>query len=141
MAALPSWLPHVVPDAAAAARKDGLQDGLTTVGGDFFESVSPSDLYVLKYVLHDWDDESCIRILKNCRASLKEGGRVVAIDYLVGELGTPGLPALMDMNMLVMTGGRERSIDEFDELFEAAALRRTSVGQGGPFAVMETVAI
>jgi len=47
----------------------------------------------------------------------------------------------MDMNMLVMTGGKERSIDEFDELFEAAGLRRTSVGQGGPCAVMETVAI
>jgi hypothetical protein len=68
--------------------------------------------------------------LKNCRASLK-GGRVVVIDYLVGELGRPGLPALMDMNVLIMTGGKERSIDEFDELFEAAGLRRTSVGQGG----------
>ena len=134
-------LPHVVPDAAAAAREDGLQDRFTTVGGDFFESVPPADLYVLKYVLHDWDDESCVRILKNCRASLKEGGRVVVIDYLVGELGTPGLPALMDMNMLIMTGGKERSIDEFDELFEAAGLRRTSVGQGGRFTVMETVAI
>ena len=94
---------------------------------------------MLKYVLHDWDDESCIRILKNCRASLKEGGRVIAIDYLVGEVGTPGLPALMDMNMLVMTGGRERSIDEFDELFAAAGLSRTSVGQGGTFTVIETV--
>lgn len=134
-------LPHVVPDAAAAARKDGLQDRFTAVGGDFFESVPPSDLYVLKCILHDWEDESCIRILKNCRASLQEGGRVVAIDYLVGELGTPGLPALMDMNMLIMTGGKERSIDEFDELFEAAGLCRTSVGQGGPFAVVETVAI
>ena len=134
-------LPYVVPDAEAAARKDGLHERFTTVGGDFFESVPPSDLYVLKYILHDWDDDNCIRILKNCRASLQAGGRVVAIDYLVGALGTPGLPTLMDMNMLVMTGGRERDIGEFDELFEAAGLRRTSVSQAGQFAVIETVSI
>jgi hypothetical protein len=134
-------LPYVVPEAEAAARKDGLHDRFITVGGDFFESVPPADLYVLKYILHDWDDENCIGILKNCRASLQEGGRVVAIDYLVGELGTPGLPTLMDMNMLVMTNGKERGIEEFDELFDAAGLGRTSVGQAGQYAVIEAVAI
>ncbi len=134
-------LPHVVPDAEAAARKDGLNDRFTTVGGDFFESVPPADLYMLKYILHDWDDDNCVRILKNCRASLQEGGRLVAIDYLVDELGTPGLPTLMDMNMLVMTNGKERGIEEFDQLFDAAGLRRTSVGQAGQFAVIETAAI
>jgi hypothetical protein len=133
-------LPHIVPSAAEAAREDGLQDRFTTVGGDFFESVPPADLYVLKFVLHDWDDETCIRILKNCRASLLEGGRVIVVDYLVGQLGTPGLPALMDLNMLTMTGGRERSIDAFDDLFAAAGLCRTSVGRGGQCAVIETAA-
>jgi hypothetical protein len=134
-------LPHIVPDAEAAARKDLLSERFTTVGGNFFESVPPADLYMLKYILHDWADDDCIRILKNCRASLQEGGRLVVIDYLVDELGTPGLPALMDMNMLVMAGGKERTIDEFDRLFEAAGLRRTSVGQALQFAVIETVAI
>jgi hypothetical protein len=134
-------LPYVVPEAEAAARKDGLQDRFIAVGGDFFESVPPAGLYVLKYVLHDWDDQNCIRILKTCRASLQRGGRIVVVDYLVGELGAPGLPTLMDMNMLVMTEGKERGIDEFDELFAAAALRRTSVGQAGQFAVIEVVAI
>lgn len=134
-------LPHVVPDAVEAARKDGLQERFTAFGGDFFESVPCADLYVLKYVLHDWDDESCVRILRNCRGSLQEGGRIIAVDHLVGELGIPGLAPMMDMNMLVMAGGRERDIAEFDALFEAAGLRRTAVGQGGPFAVIETVAI
>lgn len=134
-------LPHVVPDAEAAARKDGLQERFTAFGGDFFESVPPADLYVLKYVLHDWDNESCIRILKNCRASLQEGGRIIVIDYLVGELGAPGPAPLMDLNMLVMTGGRERDLAEFDALFQSAGLRRTTVGQGGAFAIIETVAI
>ncbi|MFG1932886.1 methyltransferase [Mycobacterium sp. NPDC048908] len=134
-------LPFVVPAAEAAAREDGLDDRFTAVGGDFFVAVPPADLYVLKYILHDWDDETCIRILKNCGASLEAGGRVVVIDNLVGELGTPGLPTLMDMNMLVMTNGKERSIDEFDELFDAAGLRHTSVNQTGQFAVIEAVTI
>ncbi|MGV0044286.1 methyltransferase [Mycobacterium colombiense] len=134
-------LPHIVPDAAAAARKDGLQERLSAVGGDFFESVPPSDLYLLKYILHDWDDESCTRILRNCRAALHEGGRLVVIDYLVGGFGVPGLPTMMDMNMLVMNGGKERDLAEFDALFASTGLRRTTVGQAGQFAVIETVGI
>ncbi len=134
-------LPHVVPSAQQAARKDGLQERFTATGGDFFASVPPADLYVLKYILHDWDDDSCVRILKNCRASLLDGGRVIIVDYLVGEMGAPGLAPMMDMNMLVVTGGRERDIAEFDVIFESAGLRRTTVGQGGPFAVIQTVAI
>lgn len=134
-------LAHIVPDAAAAARKDGLQERLSAVGGDFFESVPPSDLYLLKYILHDWDDESCTRILRNCRAALHEGGRLVVIDYLVGGFGVPGLPTMMDMNMLVMNGGKERDLAEFDALFASTGLRRTTVGQAGQFAVIETVGI
>ncbi|WP_082965317.1 methyltransferase [Mycobacterium sp. ACS1612] len=134
-------LPHVVPEADAAARKDGLCDRFSAVAGDFFESVPTADLYLLKYILHDWDDETCIQILNNCRSALEEGGRIVVIDYLVGELGAPGLPPLMDMNMLVITGGKERGIDEFDDLFGAAGLRRKSVGHVGQFAVIETVAM
>ncbi len=134
-------LPHVVPSAQQAAHKDGLQDRFTATGGDFFVSVPAADLYVLKYILHDWDDDSCIQILKNCRASLQSGGRIIVVDYLVGELGAPGLAPMMDLNMLVATGGRERDITEFDALFESAGLRRTTVGHAGPFAVIQTVAI
>jgi hypothetical protein len=105
---------------------------------DFFESVPAADLYVLKYILHDWDDVSCVRILQNCRASLVEGGRIAVIDLLIGETGQPGLAPLMDMNMLDMTRGRERQIAEFDSLFTAAGLRRVKVSFAGAFAVIET---
>lgn len=133
-------LPNVVPDAEAAARNDGLGDRFSAIGGDFFGSVPSADLYLLKYVLHDWPDDSCVQILKNCRAALQEGGRIVIVDYLVGEVGDPGLAPLMDMNMLVMTGGRERDLAEFDALFAAAGLRRTAVSQAGPLGIIETVA-
>ena len=130
-------LPHVVPAAAEAAKAEGLDGRFTTVGGDFFESVPPADLYVLKYILHDWDDDSCVRILRNCRAQLAEGGRIAVVDLLVGEAGQPGLAPLMDMNMLDMTGGRERQLTEFDALFTAAGLRRINVTPAGAFAVIE----
>jgi hypothetical protein len=130
-------LPHVVPAAAEAAKADGLEGRFSTVSGDFFESVPAADLYVLKYILHDWDDDSCVRILSNCRASLVDGGRIAVVDLLVGEIGQPGLGPLMDMNMLDMTGGRERQIAEFDSLFAAAGLRRVNVSSAGAFAVIE----
>jgi O-methyltransferase domain/Dimerisation domain len=76
-------LPHIVPDAAAAARNDGLHERFTAVSGDFFQSIPPADLYVLRYILHDWDDETCVQILTNCRIALREGGRVVVIDHVV----------------------------------------------------------
>jgi O-methyltransferase domain/Dimerisation domain len=131
-------LPHIVPAAAQAAKAEGLEGRFTTVSGDFFESVPAADLYVLKYILHDWDDASCVRILQNCRASLVKGGRIAVIDHLVGETGRPGLAPLMDMNMLDMTGGKERQIGEFDALFIAAGLRRVKVSPAGAFAVIET---
>lgn len=132
-------LPHIVPDAEAAAEADGLSARFTTVGGDFFEKVPAADLYILKWIMHDWDDDDCVRILKNCRAALREGGRVVVVDLLVPEIGVPALAPLMDMNMLGMTGGRERETAEFDALFAAAGLRRTKVTPAGDYAVIEAV--
>jgi hypothetical protein len=130
-------LAHVVPAAEEAAKAEGLEGRFTTASGDFFESVPAADLYVLKYIMHDWDDASCVRILQNCRESLVEGGRIAVVDLLVGETGQPGLAPLMDMNMLGMTGGRERQIAEFDSLFTAAGLRRVTMNSAGAFAVIE----
>lgn len=130
-------LPHIVPDAEEAAKADGLEGRFRAVGGNFFESVPPADLYVLKYIMHDWEDVSCVRILENCRTSLVNGGRIAVVDLLVGEIGQPGLAPLMDMNMLAMTGGRERDIAEFDAPFAKAGLRRVKVSTAGAFAIIE----
>ena len=97
------------------------------VGGDFFQSVPSADLYLLKEILHDWDDESCIRILKNCREAMLPGGRVAVVETIVGELSDPGPAALMDMNMLAAVPGQERSLTEYDALLSAAGLRRTGL--------------
>jgi hypothetical protein len=133
-------LPHVVPDAVKAADAGGLADRFTAIGGDFFEEVPPADMYLLKYVLHDWNDEQCVRILSNCRASLAGGGRVVIVEQLIGEPGEPDPTTLMDMNMLAMCDGRERDLKEFDTLLQAAGLRRKNMTPAGNMAIIEAVA-
>lgn len=137
-------LPHVGPDALAAAERQGLSDRVRVETGDFFEGVpAGADLYLLRYILHDWDDGQCVEILRNCRQALAPDGRVLVLEMILGEIGQepPAVPS-QDLNMLVMTGGRERSIAQFDELFGAAGLCRTSAtATGSPMSVIEAVAV
>ncbi|MGC9496259.1 methyltransferase [Streptomyces sp. WG7] len=116
-------LPHVSAEAEASASVLGVTDRFTFVGGDFFEEVPSGDLYLLKFVLHDWDDDACVRILRNCREALEPGGRVLVMELVVDEVGRPGLEPLMDLNMMALSTGRERSLDEFENLFERAGLK------------------
>ncbi|MFC3994907.1 methyltransferase [Nocardiopsis sediminis] len=120
-------LPHVGVDADASAAHLGVADRFTFVGGDFFDKVPSGDVHLLKFVLHDWDDDACVRILRNCRESLEPGGRVLVMELLVGEVGTPGLAPMMDLNMMALLTGRERSADEFAALFERAGLKLADV--------------
>jgi O-methyltransferase domain len=93
-------------------------------------------LLLLKFILHDWNDDQAITILRNCRNALTPGGRIAVIEMVVGEENP--LAAIFDMNMFIMSPGRERSIEEFDALFDAAGLKRTAVhGTGSPQMVIE----
>ena len=133
--------PNVIASARAAAGEFGLQERVTTVGGNFFQCVPEADLYLLKHILHDWDDAACICILRNCRRALRPGGRVAVIELLLGEIGEPSLVPLFDVTMMVMCSGRERSLVEYQQLFEAAGLRATSViPTKTPMTILEAVA-
>jgi hypothetical protein len=105
--------PDVVPEVSRFAAAAGVEDRTTAVGGDFFEEVPAADLYLLKYIIHDWNDEQCIEILRNCRRSAPPSARIAIVELLVGPANEPSLAPLMDMNMLVMATGRERSLDEY----------------------------
>lgn len=136
-------LPHVAPDALAAAERHGFGDRLKVETGDFFTAVpSGADLYLLRYILHDWNNEQCVEILRNCRNALAPDGRVLVLEMILGEIGhEPVVVPSQDLNMLVVTGGRERSIEQFDELFRAAGLRRTTTTEtASPLSVIEAVA-
>ena len=135
-------LPHVVPTATEASRELGLHDRCAVVAGDFFATpLPPADLFLLKLILHDWNDEACLAILNNCRRSISPGGRILVVEQLIDEIGTPGFAPLLDLDMLVMLGGRERNLDEFKALFTAAGFRFSSATPTStPFVLIEAVA-
>ncbi|MYW98721.1 methyltransferase [Streptomyces sp. st77] len=121
-------LPHLAEASEESAARAGVSDRFEFVAGDFFHSVPQGDVYLLKYVLHDWDDESAVRILRACRNALNPGGRVLVTELVIDPGAATGLPPLMDLNMLTLTdGGRERSLHDFEALFRRAGLTVTGV--------------
>lgn len=120
-----------LPEVAAAARSEIARMGLTqrceVIEGDIFRSVPEADLYILKNVLHDWDDERCVRVLTNCVKSMRKDGRVILVEAVLAEDGSPGLAPFLDLVMLVLTPGRERTAQEYRELLNAAGLRSSRI--------------
>lgn len=134
-------LPHAVPSATAAASALGLAERSRALGGDFFTHVPEADIYLLKHILHDWNDGEAVRILKRCRQAMRPGGRVIVIEMLLGEIGESGVGPLMDLNMMVMLPGRERTLDEYCVLLKNAGLQLSmSTPIRSPMAVIEAVA-
>ena len=88
----------------------------SAVAGDFFAAVPGADLYLLKAVLHDWDDDSCVRILRNCRAAARPGARLIVIENVIRDLARDRFATLLDMNMLAVTTGQERDLAGYDAL-------------------------
>ena len=133
--------PNIARDAEAHIASNGFAERTEVVGGNFFESVPPGDLYLLKFILHDWDDESCVKILRRCREAMEPGGRIAILELLVGDDAENSLGVLMDLNMLACVNGRERSLPEFDALLHRSGLRRTAVLTADtPQSVIEAVA-
>lgn len=122
-----------------------LADRLTIVEGSFFESIpGDGDLYMLKSIVHDWDDEHALSILKTCRAAMKPSARLVLIERILPDRAgaeQEGLDVVMsDLQMMVVLGGRERTIDEYRALLASAGLRMTKTGPaGGGFGTFEAV--
>ena len=113
-------LPHVVAGAPAVLRAHGVADRCRTVGGDMFSAVPPGgDAYVVKNVLMDGDDAEVCAILRACRSGIGTSGRLIVIERLLTDPNRSEIN-LSDMTMLVMTGGRERTLSEFTALFAEA---------------------
>jgi O-methyltransferase/methyltransferase family protein len=115
---------HVV---AAEPVSPAVASRWSAVVGDFFEEVPPADVYLLKSILHDWPDDRCVDILRVCARSLNPGGAVLVIEAILDRPGQEAHAAFSDINMLVMPGGRERTADQYAELFKAAGLHQTRV--------------
>jgi hypothetical protein len=101
-------------------------------GGDFFQSVpAGADAYVMKYIIHDWDDERCVRLLGKCREAMPSGGRVLVVDHVVAPGNRFDWGKLLDINMMVMLGSKERTKEEFRQLFSRSGLRLKRVVRTG----------
>ena len=136
-------LPAAIPLAEEAARRVGLQDRITAQGGDFTVSVpADADMYLLRHVLHNWDDDTCVQILRRCREAMAPTARVVVQDMVLGTIGQePEVVPSQDLNMLAVLNGRERTVTEFDALLAAAGLRRTAIHHTDtPTSIIEAVA-
>jgi hypothetical protein len=136
-------LPEVVAQAPAAIARHAAGSRVKLVGGSFFDSLpTGGDLYLLKQILHDWDDQRSLAILKGIRAAIAPGGRLAVLDRLLPETPRQHPAFHMDLYMLLLLGAQERKLSQFENLFGASGFRLDQVTEypDGP-SVMEAVPI
>lgn len=134
------------PSVIARAEKDqhvtakGIKERCWLEPGNFFETVPKGgDAYIMKYILHDWNDEKCVKILSNCRSAMNEKGKVLVVDNVIAPGNDPSWGKLLDIQMLII-GGRERTKKEFAAIFASAGLKLTRVvPTKGPLSIVEGV--
>lgn len=115
--------PHVAEAARSAIRHAGFADRCQVVSGDFRTSVPQGgDAYILKGVLGDWSDDKATEVLRACRTAMRSQSRVLVCDHVIQPGNDPQPGKLLDLDMLVITGGRERTQEEFAQLFRVAGL-------------------
>jgi hypothetical protein len=134
-------LPAVIERARPIVQAEGLAQRCSLVAGSFFERVPPGgDAHILKQVLHDWQDDQACRILANCREALPPLGKVLIIEIVVPQSDEPSIAKLSDIEMLVVTGGRERTLGEYGALLARAGLRHARIYETrSPFTIIEAV--
>jgi hypothetical protein len=134
-------LPHVVEGSKKEVARAGLAGRIEVVGGDFFKEVpAGGDVYLLKHILHDWDDAKCVSILETVKKAMKPTSKVLVVEFALPEDATPSPAHLMDLNMLVMLDGRERTPAQYGALFAKAGLRLSRfIPTPSPIGIAEAV--
>lgn len=132
-------LPKVVEEAGTLPEEVGVADRITFTAGDMFEAVPEADGYLMKHILHDWSDEEGARILTNIQEAAPAGAPVFVAEHVVPGPETPHFAKLFDIHMMVATTGRERTVEEYGDLFDRAGMElaghHTAAGQ--PMSVVE----
>jgi hypothetical protein len=133
--------PHVVRDAPALLKARGVEERVTIEPGDFFETVpAGGDAYVLSHVIHDWDEDQCLIILGHCRKAMKPDGRLLLVEMVIPAGDAPHPGKLLDMVMLVVAGGQERTEAEYATLLNRAGFHLSRVmPTESPVSVMEAI--
>jgi ubiquinone/menaquinone biosynthesis C-methylase UbiE len=120
--------PHVIAHAEEPLRAARVDDRCELVGGSFFEAIPQGgDAYLLKSILHDWNDEDAVAILRSCRRVIGPNGTLIVVEHLIGPCNTGLEGKLMDLNMMVITGGIERTHEQYASIFQEAGFRLVRV--------------
>jgi hypothetical protein len=123
------------------ASKMGVADRCAYLAGDMFREVPRADAYVMKMILHDWNDKECVQILSNIQKAAPAGGRVLVVEHVVPGPQTPHFAKLFDIHMMCALTGRERTEKEYADLMEKAGLRyvQTHYPQSKTIGVIEGI--
>jgi hypothetical protein len=120
--------PHVLIEAAALIASRGLADRIALEPIDFFTSIPErGDVYLLSHVIHDWSEDQCLTILRNCHTAMKPGSRLLIIEMVLPSGNAPHPAKMLDLAMLVMPGGEERTAGEYAALLKRAGFEMTRV--------------
>jgi DNA-binding phage protein len=122
-------LDHVIAGAGPLLQASGVADRVRTESGDFFTAVPKGDAYIMKHIIHDWDDAEALTILRNIRTQLdgQPNGRVILVESVIPADNSPNFGKLIDIEMMLMPGGRERTAAEFKTLFARAGFSQMRV--------------
>jgi len=121
-------MPHVIVDAPAFLATLGVADRISTEGGSFFDRVpTGGDAYILSHIIHDWSEAQCLTILGHCRKAMKPGAKLLIVEMVLPEGNEPHPGKMLDLVMLTVPGGEERTSSEYGELLAKAGLRMTRV--------------
>jgi len=121
-------LPHVITRAGRRLAGSAVSDRCRPVAGDFFQAVPDGgDVYLLAQILHDWDDQRSATILSNCHRAVRPGGKVLVVELVIPPDNEPSFGKWLDLHMLVLLTGRERTEAEYGSLFSSAGFRLTGV--------------
>jgi len=134
-------VPTVIEGAGEVLESEGVAARVETATGDFFQSVpAGGDFYMMKHIIHDWDDERSLEILKNIYSAMNDDGKVLIVEMVVKEGNEPDFSKIMDLEMLVTPGGVERTATEYRALLAQAGLRLTRiVPTASPYSIVEAV--
>lgn len=135
--------PAVIEGTRQTMKRSGLEDRCRCVGGNFFESVPEgADAYMMKHIIHDWNDEESVTILSNCRKAMGDEGKMLLIEVVLDSGSNANYELLIDMEMLMMTRGKERTKAEFEQLFLKSGFRLSRiVPTSSSISVIEAVPI
>ena len=138
-------IPGGLGETASYLAERRLSDRCQILEGSFLESVPPADVYLLKDILHDWDDEHSTQILSVCRRGINPGGRLMIVERVAPTHITDDpqhfASAVTDLHMMVQLGGRERTLEDFDVLFKATGFEATRFTSGEIFHLLEAKAV